>query len=138
MGRRRNDNIFVMLIDMPWWASLIAAGLFYLVLGVIIPSTFKQDDMGKLMTSVFGMFGKMFAGLALLASLVTGVVAIVRSISGGGGDQQAGFSDGSGSSPQCPVCGRSMVKRTARRGINAGSGFWGCSRYPACKGIVNM
>lgn len=34
----------------------------------------------------------------------------------------------------CPKCGSSMVKRTARRGRNAGGQFWGCSRYPSCRG----
>ena len=38
----------------------------------------------------------------------------------------------------CPRCGATMVLRTARKGINAGNPFWGCSRYPACKGIVNV
>ena len=36
--------------------------------------------------------------------------------------------------PTCPVCGASMVLRTARKGAHAGSRFWGCSGYPACKG----
>ena len=36
--------------------------------------------------------------------------------------------------PQCPVCSKMMVERTAKRGANAGSIFWGCSGYPACKG----
>jgi hypothetical protein len=35
----------------------------------------------------------------------------------------------------CPRCGSLMVRRTARRGRNAGNQFWGCSRYPQCKGI---
>ena len=34
----------------------------------------------------------------------------------------------------CPVCGGSMVLRTAQKGAQAGSRFWGCSSYPACKG----
>lgn len=33
----------------------------------------------------------------------------------------------------CPLCGNPMVIRTARRGSRAGSKFWGCSRYPACR-----
>lgn len=37
-------------------------------------------------------------------------------------------------SPRCPRCGTLMVKRTAKRGANAGSQFWGCPRYPACQG----
>lgn len=36
--------------------------------------------------------------------------------------------------PACPVCKSTMVKRTARRGTNAGADFWGCPRYPGCKG----
>ncbi len=30
-----------------------------------------------------------------------------------------------------------MVLRAARRGRNAGRQFYGCSRYPACKGVVD-
>jgi len=33
----------------------------------------------------------------------------------------------------CPKCEREMVLRTAARGQNAGSQFWGCSGYPHCK-----
>lgn len=38
--------------------------------------------------------------------------------------------------PDCPRCGAAMVQRTARRGTNAGSGFWGCSTYgkTRCRG----
>ncbi|WP_236209852.1 restriction endonuclease [Pseudomonas tohonis] len=38
----------------------------------------------------------------------------------------------------CPVCRSSMVLRTAKRGLNIGSQFWGCSKFPACKGIRQM
>lgn len=34
----------------------------------------------------------------------------------------------------CPSCGSSMVRRTAKRGTRAGRKFWGCSKYPSCKG----
>lgn len=37
--------------------------------------------------------------------------------------------------PNCPKCGRSMVKRIAKKGVNAGSRFWGCSSFPLCRGI---
>ena len=36
--------------------------------------------------------------------------------------------------PLCPVCQSSMVRRTAKKGANAGSQFWGCPQYPACRG----
>ncbi len=34
----------------------------------------------------------------------------------------------------CPICGSSMVRRKARNGPNAGNFFYGCSKYPPCKG----
>jgi predicted RNA-binding Zn-ribbon protein involved in translation (DUF1610 family) len=37
----------------------------------------------------------------------------------------------------CPRCGSPMIRRTAHRGRNAGNPFWGCSRYPLCKGTRN-
>lgn len=39
---------------------------------------------------------------------------------------------------QCPNCGSKMVKRTAKKGPYPGSTFWGCTRWPACKGLVSI
>ena len=36
--------------------------------------------------------------------------------------------------PACPVCKAPMQLREASRGANAGQAFWGCSRFPACRG----
>ncbi len=35
---------------------------------------------------------------------------------------------------KCPVCNSDMVLRTAKKGPNAGNQFYGCVRYPACRG----
>jgi len=35
---------------------------------------------------------------------------------------------------QCPLCGSKMVLRTAKKGPAAGQKFWGCSRFPKCRG----
>ncbi|MCH3968837.1 MAG: NERD domain-containing protein [Atopobiaceae bacterium] len=40
--------------------------------------------------------------------------------------------------PLCPDCGAPMVRRTAKKGPHAGEPFWGCSRWPDCKGIVDI
>ena len=37
-------------------------------------------------------------------------------------------------STACPICNSPMALRTAKRGKNAGQSFWGCSRYPECRG----
>lgn len=36
--------------------------------------------------------------------------------------------------PACPSCSGAMVRRTAKRGDQAGTTFWGCAKYPACRG----
>lgn len=36
--------------------------------------------------------------------------------------------------PACPECGKTMRKRLAKAGKNAGKAFWGCPGFPGCKG----
>ena len=38
----------------------------------------------------------------------------------------------------CPRCGAALILRTAKRGVNAGNQFYGCSNYPTCKYIKNI
>lgn len=40
------------------------------------------------------------------------------------------------SAPTCPKCGQPMTLRTARKGRNTGSQFWGCPGYPDCTGTL--
>lgn len=40
--------------------------------------------------------------------------------------------------PRCPKCGKPMALRTAHSGPHAGSKFWGCTGYPACRTIKNI
>lgn len=36
--------------------------------------------------------------------------------------------------PTCPKCGYAMVIRKATKGTMIGQSFWGCSRFPSCRG----
>ena len=36
--------------------------------------------------------------------------------------------------PVCPLCGKPMLRRMAKKGINSGHEFWSCSDYPNCRG----
>ena len=36
--------------------------------------------------------------------------------------------------PSCPRCQSPMVKRTAKKGRHAGGEFWGCPKFPNCRG----
>lgn len=40
----------------------------------------------------------------------------------------------SSDAPNCPVCGKPMIKRVAKKGTRSGREFWSCSTYPSCTG----
>jgi four helix bundle suffix protein len=40
--------------------------------------------------------------------------------------------------PACPSCGALMALRTAKSGKTPGSQFWGCTKYPDCKGTAKI
>jgi len=40
--------------------------------------------------------------------------------------------------PICPKCGASMVLRETKKGQNIGKKFWGCTKFPQCRGIMNV
>ena len=40
--------------------------------------------------------------------------------------------------PHCPKCGGSMILREAKKGANAGNIFWGCAKFPGCRGTLNI
>jgi ribosomal protein L37AE/L43A len=39
---------------------------------------------------------------------------------------------------KCPKCGSAMVMRKVKKGQNVGKKFWGCSKFPKCRGVVNV
>lgn len=41
-------------------------------------------------------------------------------------------------SPLCPKCEEPMVKRITKKGDNAGKEFWGCKKFPKCRGVVSI
>jgi restriction system protein len=38
----------------------------------------------------------------------------------------------------CPKCGSPMIIRETKNGSNKGKQFWGCTKFPNCRGIVNI
>jgi len=43
-----------------------------------------------------------------------------------------------GKTPSCPKCDGEMVKRLTKKGDKAGKEFWGCKKYPKCRGVVSI
>lgn len=38
----------------------------------------------------------------------------------------------------CPKCGSTMVLRETKQGQNVGMKFWGCTKFPQCRGTMNI
>jgi hypothetical protein len=38
--------------------------------------------------------------------------------------------------PTCPKCGSSMILKVAKHGANQGEKFWGCPKFPQCRGTL--
>ena len=51
-------------------------------------------------------------------------------------DESNSVTTGASSAPTCPRCAGPMVRRTARKGVHAGEGFWGCAGFPKCRGTA--
>lgn len=34
--------------------------------------------------------------------------------------------------------GNAMVMREVKKGKNVGNKFWGCSKFPKCRGVINV
>jgi len=71
-------------------------------------------------------------GTAVLALLAAGD-AYRLGVAGQTGSFAPPQAEASGT-PSCPVCLSPMVLHRARRGTQAGSLFWGCVRFPGCRG----
>lgn len=40
--------------------------------------------------------------------------------------------------PECPKCGKVMIRRMQKKGAGQGREFWGCSDYPKCNGAKSL
>jgi restriction system protein len=70
-----------------------------------------------------------------LLELLRGVQTSGRIAREDASTQRGGYSDPL--TPVCPKCGSQMKLREARRRANADGKFWGCTRYPDCRGTRN-
>jgi restriction system protein len=143
-GKSSPAEVFVEIASkLPWWVSLVLAGVGYLALHAfaIAPST--PITPGHAVDGVIPAMlkGLSFAGQYILPMLF-GFAAVLSFFNRAKPDAKqppisanTPFNTKSTSSiPACPVCSNPMVMRSAKKGGKTGNTFWGCSNYPRCKG----
>jgi Topoisomerase DNA binding C4 zinc finger len=126
---RRNESLgYTLVHDCPWWVSIIVGLVVYAVMNCapMIPTENQilKPILGAL-PGVAWMALMGFVGLSLLSFWRQFVMNIVS--------KRRARTDAVEESA-CPACGGPMVMRTAKKGANAGSQFWGCKAFPLCKG----
>lgn len=144
MGRKRQssflDDVFEMLMTTPFWVgpllALAAFALFRFVIPYFLQPKPGTADVGVLVRGLMPMLSWAFGGAILLAWGMAEIHKLAHRSPKPHDSPTAPSSNKShaDTAPTCPSCGAAMVRRTARKGQNAGSQFWGCSTYPGCKG----
>jgi hypothetical protein len=156
--RRKSGGFFGDLLavsaKLPWpvgvGAAVVSFFAFHALAGMEVGTVVSTQEIGavaaKKMFQMIGKIGQIVVPITCLAGAAVGYLKQRRRIDASGSVTDTGRSAEarvSGSpavnsaehAAGCPVCGSPMVRRQARRGANAGGHFYGCSRYPACKGI---
>jgi hypothetical protein len=153
MARRRQSNFFEDVMELvsmlPWWAGFLLALVSYLWLHDVAtqpvapsPKDIKQlgESVGNQLWITFAIFMQYIIPTACV--LGASISAFKQHKKSQGVQNSFSNSDNDRSpqpqattgSPECPVCGSRMVKRTAKKGGRTGETFWGCSKYPGCRG----
>lgn len=140
--RRRSESeleeIVTAFRDLPLIWAVVAAPVFVIIFFAAIPALATLMSGGQpssVGAAIVGSFVRAFSpwigGILAVGSLFFGLV--------GAGERwlarrRVGRTSATRTSMRtCPICGNSMVLRTATRGANAGNHFWGCSSYPSCR-----
>ena len=156
MARQRTsvfEDIMEITARLPWWVGVILALIFYVWLHSVasqpIPAMSADPKhmgyfVGKQLWRTFALYLQYILPICCL--LGSGISAYRnkagnlpakpvqrRSVATGAGVTQPKPMS-SEPATACPVCGAAMAKRLAKKGANAGQEFWGCSRYPQCRG----
>ena len=134
MPRRRSSSLLDDLFDLlemifrvvPPWICIPVAIIGFVLIVLLLPTLTGPLESLNFFRFIFG---GIFAFLCLAAGLRAWLM----------GKRQRGFPDiQPANSPSCPICQHPMVLRRARRGQNAGRQFWGCSKYPSCRGVRDL
>jgi restriction system protein len=147
MARRSKASpadVFIEIASrLPWWVSLVLAAISYLALHAYANQPPEPVTPGRAADGIVPAFlkGLAFAGQFILPILFAfaAVLSFLKRASPKPKQPTLSASKPpnskiANSAPSCPACSGQMVMRSAKKGSNAGTAFWGCSNYPRCKG----
>lgn len=130
---------------LPYWAALVMAVISYVLLHayatqptniVIVPGQIANAMIPAVLkglaTAGQYVMPILFVAAAILSWVQRSKPTALQKVNTS--SRPAPANGRSFNSPSCPLCSSEMVRRDAKRGTNVGKAFWGCAKYPACKG----
>lgn len=111
------NALMLRLLGRPIFFAVLSL-LVYVFLEFWVPRQFGVSPL----LQPLALLSSAYAGMAALATLAYAL--LIACINGYNYWQRM-----NGSHPACPRCGMMMEVRSGRRGQ-----FWGCMRYPSCRG----
>ena len=153
---RKKQSLLEDLIDItskfPWWVGVLLAAIAYFFLHAYaskeIASPLDMQHIGESFANnllqTLARFGQYILPVVFLfGAALSAFNLLTRPKPHKSGATSLLGSNSPGSTKtfintSCPKCGGKMVLRTAKRGVNVGSQFWGCSNYPKCRSTVAL
>lgn len=147
MSRRQSDSLVVDVLNSlrngPFWLGPVLAAVAYVGLSVggkwsppAKDQPFAIDTVARLTFGAAAVKGAPWIAAAILAVWAVIQLSKLSQRPNLASEYPRPHDDEKPSvtaNPTCPACGSVMKLRTARKGANVGSQFWGCSRFPACR-----
>lgn len=160
MARKRTsafEDIIAIIAKLPWWIGVVLALIFYVWLHHVAtqPASTSPADVKQMGAfvgeQIWHTLATILQYILPACSLIgAGISAYKKFLQGnqssrftptketsdvGFGRERGQLStEGNSSTPNCDMCGAAMVKRVAKKGANAGEAFWGCTKFPQCRG----
>jgi H+/Cl- antiporter ClcA len=134
-----------MLVESPWWVSVIVAFIAYIGIKFVIPAIMGGSPLFNGIALLLSSWAKWVALFFLILGAISALFAWRR------GELLRGPATTSKGYPVsepprtyaeprviCPICGSNMVLRKAAKGANTGKKFWGCEKFPSCRGVRDI
>jgi hypothetical protein len=134
------DDLMTVTAKFPWWVGVVLAIGSYLgfhavaaapdVLIPLTPETAGEFTRARLFKTLATFLQYVLPAAFLLGAVGSLILRLKKKVTT---DTVDAGSEAS-AKVTCPSCGGPMKLRTARRGESAGEKFYGCTKFPKCRG----
>ena len=130
---REDESLLNLLVECPWWVSVLVSGFAFVFLRFIFPSIHFPGMAANAFTRGLSGVAPFVALVLLLPAPIAALNSCLKRKRGSNDKGLEKFPMEMAPAQSCPKCGSELVVRTAKKGNNPGQKFWGCSKFPQCR-----